>query len=103
MGKQTPAYMKDIFPPGAPSRVVSLFSHCRTLFTTTDFFSRCPSGVAVSDTARADGRLQVSFKYTSRHHELYAAQVLHGTTYVVLTLSLLVPHGTTYVVLTCHY
>ena len=30
------------------------------------------------------------FKYTSRHHGWYAAQVPHGTTYVVLTLSLLI-------------
>ena len=32
----------------------------------------------------------MSFKYTSRHHGWYAAQVSHGTTYVVLTLSLLI-------------
>ena len=32
----------------------------------------------------------MSFKYTSRHHGWYAAQVPHGTTYVVLTLSLLI-------------
>jgi hypothetical protein len=32
----------------------------------------------------------LSFKYTSRHHRWYAAQVPHGTTYVVLTLSLLI-------------
>ena len=31
----------------------------------------------------------MSFKYTYRHHAWYAAQVSHGTTYVVLTLSLL--------------
>ena len=32
----------------------------------------------------------MSFKYTSHHHGWYAAQVPHGTTYVVLTLSLLI-------------
>ena len=32
----------------------------------------------------------MSFKNTSRHHGWYAAQVSHGTTYVVLTLSLLI-------------
>ena len=32
----------------------------------------------------------MSFKYTSRHHGCYAAQVPHRTTYVVLTLSLLI-------------
>ena len=32
----------------------------------------------------------MSFKYTSRHHGWYAAQVSHGATYVVLTLSLLI-------------
>ena len=32
----------------------------------------------------------MSFKCTSRHHGWYAAQVSHGTTYVVLTLSLLI-------------
>ena len=32
----------------------------------------------------------MSFKYTSRHHGWYAAQVPHGTTYVALTLSLLI-------------
>ena len=32
----------------------------------------------------------MSFKYTPRHHGWYAAQVSHGTTYVVLTLSLLI-------------
>ena len=32
----------------------------------------------------------MSFKYTSHHHWWYATQVLHGTTYVVLTLSLLI-------------
>ena len=32
----------------------------------------------------------MSFKYTSRHHGWSAAQVPHGTTYVVLTLSLLI-------------
>ena len=32
----------------------------------------------------------MSFTYTSHHHGWYAAQVSHGTTYVVLTLSLLI-------------
>ena len=32
----------------------------------------------------------MSSKYTSRHHGWYAAQVPHGTTYVVLTLSSLI-------------
>ena len=59
----------------------SLSSHRRTFYTTTDFFFACPSGVAVSDAARADDRLHVSFKCTSHHHGWYAAQVPHGTTY----------------------
>ena len=32
----------------------------------------------------------MSFKYTSRHHAWYAAQVPHGTAYVVHTLSLMI-------------
>ena len=70
-------------------KVFPVFSE-QEFFTSTDFIPRCTSGVAVSDTARADDRLQVSFKYTSRHHGWYAAQVPHGTTYVVLTLSFLI-------------
>ena len=50
MGRQTPTYMKDIFPPGAPSKFFSVFSQ-QNFFTSTDFISGCPSGVAVSDTA----------------------------------------------------
>ena len=50
----------------------------------------CLRAVAVSDTAYVNDRYQMSRRYTSHHHRWHAIQESHGTTYVVLTLSLLI-------------
>ena len=51
MDNQTPTYMKDIPQPETPGKFFSVFSQQHQQITSTDFFSCCPSGVAVYDTA----------------------------------------------------
>ena len=89
MDNQTPTYMsyiKDILPPETPGKLLS-FSHGILFHIFCFSFLVAP---VVWQFLILHDRLQMSFKYTSRHHGWYAAQVSHRTTYVVLTLSLLI-------------